>query len=106
MLTWKVSTLLLLTVGGSAAVLAGAVVWSLATDGMFTLKLGRYGAAFVGIYAAGYNLEDDDGGYHGIAFVYFERTYGDMTMSRVIRTHVPPGARDHGASYVGAPSRS
>ena len=101
---WK--RVVLTFVAAIASILALAVItaWSIPVMEAFIVRLGPFGAAFFTHVSFGFDLEDHDGGYHGITFVYYPDRKNESARWDVIRTNVTPQQRlAYKMTYRGAP---
>ena len=83
------------------AILGTAALLTRPTES-FVIPLGPFGAASVRRYGFGIDLEDRDGGWHGVALSYYPGQ-NESASWHVIRTHVTPQQRARGSIYFGSP---
>ena len=100
---WK--RIVFVFVAAVASILAFLVTAALLTPAgdSFVIPLGPLGAAFVTNYGFGINLEDRDGGFHGVAFSHYAGRKYESASWHVIKTHITPEQRANKSTYFGSP---
>jgi hypothetical protein len=83
----------------SLVVAVSVVVWSVTMSTGFVLPFPHLGAVFIGDRTLGYNVEDGDGGFHGVTLVF--RAIDERPAPFFIHNHYTKEERAEGYTYVG-----
>jgi hypothetical protein len=88
-----------------ASTLAFIVVaaWSMPVTESFVIPLGPFGVATFRNNGFGIDLEDRDGGFHGVALSYYAGRKYESASWHFLRTHITPEQRAKGYTYIGWP---